>query len=267
MDDRTTAGRTSEPYSEFAAIYDAVMRDVAYEMWADYVEEICRRHGLTPATLLDVACGTGNSTLPFAARGYRTAGVDASPAMLAVARAKAKAGNLKVEFARQDMRFLRASELSVGPEFDLVICLYDSINYLTDPKELERALPGFLRALRPGGLLIFDVNAARRLSQMTETSILLEGAGWTFLEQNTFDPATSIWEITVTGFLRHRGELYRRFREVHRERAYSEDEMRAALSGAGFQVKAAYNAFGLEPADHETARIYFVAQRPFLDPP
>ncbi len=255
-------GRDAEPYSEFAAIYDAVMRDVAYDMWADYVEEICERHGHAPETVLDVACGTGSSTIPFAARGYRTAGVDSSRAMLDIAEAKATARGVGIEFALQDMRSLRADRLKTGPEFDLVICLYDSINYLADPKELRAALSGFLRALRPGGLFVFDVNAARRLSQMTETSIFLEGPGWTFIEQNTFDPASAIWEITVTGFIRRRGELYRRFREVHRERAYSESEMRSALTGAGFTVRAAYAAFGLEPADHETARIYFVGQRP-----
>lgn len=264
--DRSESGGTCRPYSEFAAIYDAVMKDVPYEMWADYVEELCRRQGNDPVNILDIACGTGNSTLPFAARGYRVTGVDSSQAMLAIARTKARARNLKVEFATQDMKHLAASQIPGGPEFDLVICLYDSINYLTDPAELGEALAGFLRVVCPGGLLILDVNAARNLHQMTDTSIFLEGPGWTFIEQNAFDPATSIWEITVTGFLRHRGELYRRFREVHRERAYSEAEMRLALSAAGFEVRAAYSAFGLEPAGDDTARIYLVARRPFLDP-
>ncbi len=252
----------SAPYTEFAAIYDAVMRDVAYGMWADYVEEICARHHFVPQTVLDVACGTGNSTIPFAKRGYRVAGVDASPAMLAIARAKAAADNLDIEFAQQDMRRLEPEALRTGPAFDLVICLYDSLNYLTDPRELEAALPGFLRAVRPGGLFVFDINAARRLSLMTETSLFLEGPGWSFIEQNDYDPATYLWQIKVTGFIRARGNLYRRFREVHRERSYSEREIRGMLRRVGFDLLAAYSAFGFEPAGSQAARIYFVAQRP-----
>lgn len=260
------------------------MKDVAYEMWADYIEEICQRHRFRPDTVLDVACGTGNSTIPFALRGYRMAGVDGSQPMLDVARAKAAARGLDIEFARQDMRDLRPAELKLGPEFGLVLCLYDSLNYLTDPRELQRALPGFLWAVRPGGLFIFDVNSARRLSQMTETSLFLEGPeppasrregpeppasrqmgpDWAFIEQNHFDPQSSIWEIYVTGFIRHKDGLYKRFREVHRERAYSEKEIRSALVQAGFKVAAAYNAFGFEPASPDAARIYFVAQRPRL---
>ncbi len=238
------------------------MKDVGYTMWADYVEEICAKHGLSPASVLDVACGTGNSTVPFAQRGYRTAGVDSSEAMLAVARAKAAAHGLDIEFARQDMRRLRPEDLKTGPVFDLVLCLYDSLNYLTRPEEVASAFRGVVSAVRPGGLFVFDVNSARRLAQMTETSIFLEGPGWAFIEQNDYDPATAIWEIRVTGFLRRRGNYYRRFREIHRERAYSEREIRALLGQAGFRTLAAYNAFGFEPAGRDTARIYFVAQRP-----
>lgn len=238
------------------------MRDVGYEMWADYVEEICRRHGLAPDTILDVACGTGNSTIPFAKRGYRLAGVDGSPSMLAVARAKAEAARLDIEFAQQDMRSLQPWALTRGPAFDLVLCLYDSLNYLTEPRELAVALPGFLAAVRPGGLLVFDVNAARRLSLMTETSLFLEGPDWTFIERNEYDPSTLMWRIKVTGFIREGGGLYRRFAETHLERSYSEKEIRAMLGTAGFRTLAAYNAFGFEPADKDSARIYFVAKRP-----
>lgn len=252
----------SSPYTEFAAIYDAVMRDVGYEMWADYVEEICSRHGLAPDTILDVACGTASSTIPFAKRGYRMVGVDRSRDMLAIAKAKAAASGLEIEFAQQDMRHLEPAKLKTAKAFDLVICLYDSLNYITDPRELEAALPGFLAAVRPGGLFVFDVNAARRLSLMTETSLFLEGPGWSFIERNEYDPASYMWRIEVTGFLRSRGNLYRRFREVHRERSYSEKEMRAMLKRAGFETLAAYSAFGFEPADAESARIYFVALRP-----
>jgi len=238
------------------------MRDVSYSMWADYVEEICARHGLAPETILDVACGTGGSTLPFAQRGYRIAGVDTSRSMLDVARAKAAAVDLPIEFALQDMRRLELGTLALGSVFDLVLCLYDSINYITDPRELEAALPGFLAALRPGGLFIFDVNSARRLSLMSEALLFLEGPGWSFLEQNAYDPASFIWEIKVTAFVRSRGGLYRRFKEIHRERAYSEKEIRGMLARTGFRTLATYAAFGFEAAGHDTARIYFVAQRP-----
>lgn len=258
--------RESAPYTEFAAIYDAVMRDVRYDLWADYVEELCSRHGLEPRTVLDVACGTGGSTLPFATRGYRVAGVDASAAMLDIARAKAEAHGLGVEFARQDMRDLRPEELSTGPEFDLVICLYDSINYVTDPREMVAVLRGVRRALRPGGLFIFDSNAARRLSQMTEATLVMEGPGWVFIERNEYDPTTLMWEIRVTGFVRTQRGLWRRFTETHRERSYTEREMRRLLERAGLVVEGTYAAFCWDPPGRDSARIHFVARRPAGDP-
>ena len=41
------------------------------------------RHGFAGKRLLDLACGTGNSFVPFMGRGFRVTGCDASPAMLA----------------------------------------------------------------------------------------------------------------------------------------------------------------------------------------
>ncbi len=262
MSDEEAREPEARPYSALASIYDGVMRDVNYSMWVDYIEELCHRHGLEPETVLDVACGTGNSTLPFARRGYRVAGVDSSEDMVAIARMKAASGGLDVEFAVQDMRELHPERLEMGPVFDLVLCLYDSINYLTDPREFARALLGFREAVRPGGFFVFDVNAARRLSQMTEASLFLEGPGWAFVEENQFTPSTSIWRIRVTGFIEERDGLYRRFREVHHERAYSQKEVAGMLAKAGWSLLGAYNAFGFEPASPDAARIYFVAQRP-----
>ncbi|MCL4323985.1 MAG: hypothetical protein M1144_00745, partial [Candidatus Thermoplasmatota archaeon] len=40
-----------------------VMQDVGYDFWVDYVEQILARFQAKPRTVLDLACGTGNTTL------------------------------------------------------------------------------------------------------------------------------------------------------------------------------------------------------------
>jgi hypothetical protein len=56
---------------------------------------------------------------------------------------------------------------------DLVTCLDDAVNYLLDAGELRAALTGMRANLRPGGLLVFDVNTLA-----TYLSVFCEGLSW-----------------------------------------------------------------------------------------
>ena len=68
-----------------------MMSGVDYEAWADYILSAAKRFGFLPETALDLACGTGSTTLPLARRGVRMTGLDLAPAMLKIAEEKAAA--------------------------------------------------------------------------------------------------------------------------------------------------------------------------------
>src|SRR5690606_28946383 len=76
---------TAEPFTLLASVYDVIMAEVEYEEWAAFILELLDARGYQGGPLLDLGCGTGNSTAPMADRGLDVAGVDASEAMLAVA--------------------------------------------------------------------------------------------------------------------------------------------------------------------------------------
>lgn len=232
------------------------MQDVGYDLWADYIEAILDRFGRHPKTILDLACGTGNSTLPFARRGYQLMGIDRSPEMLAKARDKAQKEGLTIAFEQGDMR-----TFSIDHPVDLITCLYDSLNYVLDLDELGEVCRRVSAALVPGGLFIFDVNSAYRLSHIPDTTMFVEESGFALVWENAYHSLDRIWEIRLTGFTRSDGDLYRQFKEVHRERAYTVEEIEGALRGAGFRVLGAYSAYGFEAPDADTARIYFVAEK------
>jgi SAM-dependent methyltransferase len=145
----TIAAPAREPYETFARFYDAFTAASDYEDWTAQVVALAERYGWTGNTVLDVACGTGNSLLPFARRGFEVVGCDLSSAMLAEAAAKAP----DVRLVEADMRALP----SLG-DFDLVTCFDDSLNHLGDEDELALALGSMARNLGAAGLLLFDLN-------------------------------------------------------------------------------------------------------------
>lgn len=75
-------------YEQFALLYDELMNDVPYDKWVEFTEESLQQADMKEAKILDVACGTGNVTLPLVQKGYDVVGVDLSEEMLAVAQQK-----------------------------------------------------------------------------------------------------------------------------------------------------------------------------------
>jgi ubiquinone/menaquinone biosynthesis C-methylase UbiE len=108
-------------------------------------EWVCSR---ADGDVLEVAVGTGLN-LPFYRPGVRLTGVDLSPAMLAVARARAAELGRDVELREGDAQALPFPDAS----FDAVVCTLSLCNI----PEPAAAIGQMRRVLRPGGrLLLLD---------------------------------------------------------------------------------------------------------------
>ena len=108
-------------YTDFAYIYDSLMhKDIDYEKWADYIENLFIMYDVNPDLVCDLACGTGNITIPLAKRGYDMTGVDISEDMLNIAREKAD--GLDILFLHQSM-----TDLDLFGTMGAFLCMIDSI--------------------------------------------------------------------------------------------------------------------------------------------
>jgi SAM-dependent methyltransferase len=159
---------TRAAYDAIAPVYDGLTAHHDHDRWLTLLLELADAHGLAGNRALDVACGTGKSFMPLVRRGFDVTACDLSPAMAARARRRARGHGVRVRVA--DMR--RLPVLCEGA--DLVTCLDDAVNYLLDANELRAALTGMRRNLRPGGLLVFDVNTLS-----TYRTVFCEGLSWT----------------------------------------------------------------------------------------
>ncbi|MGQ9824694.1 MAG: class I SAM-dependent DNA methyltransferase [Desulfotomaculales bacterium] len=244
-------------YEDLAEIYDFLVAGVDYEAWVDYLEEMLDRFGRRrPETVAELACGTGKILFSLARRGYRVWGVDISARMIAAAGRKARELGLPVDLRVQDMRDFRLEK-----PVELVVCFHDGLNYLTEFSGLVRAFRSVRRNLAPGGLFVFDVNTLTWLAG-------LSGEAGEYREENlhlawetSYDRTGPFWEIRLEACIRGKGGE-KKFTEVHRERGYTPGEVVRALSLAGLEALAAYDAFTFEPVRETSRRHFHVARRP-----
>lgn len=249
-----------EIYSAFAVIYDTVMRDVDYDSWARHIIRLAKKFRLPRSKLLEIACGTGTLSLRLTQLGCDVTGVDLSGDMLKLAREKLRAEDVDLPLYQASMDNL--SSLDLEPVFDLVTCLYDSLNYLLHEEAVLRSFHDVYELLRPGGGYIFDVT--------TEYNLLHNFAGYTFAEN--FDDVSYIWEneydilekicSSKVSMFRLEDSGYQKYVEVHRQKVYSTAWLKQSLNAVGFEVLGTFYNMTDKPVKAKCERIHFVCKKP-----
>ncbi|HUV05226.1 MAG TPA: methyltransferase domain-containing protein [Armatimonadota bacterium] len=250
---------TSSPASQFdkiAFLYDELMSGVPYRSWVAYVHRILERFDCHPGTVLDLCCGTGSMSLLLAEEGRRVAGADISPAMIALARRRADEVGLPVDYYVQD-----ASSLRLGRRFDLVLSLFDSLNYILESSALQEAFYRISEHLEPGGLLVFDMNTDVALAiGLFDQSNIGSKSSLIYDWRSSYDPMARICRIQMD-FRYRRGGAEKRVEVVHHQRAYDEEEIVEMLSSAGLPTLGVYHAYTFRKATKRSDRVFFVARK------
>jgi ubiquinone/menaquinone biosynthesis C-methylase UbiE len=138
------------PKNVEAELYDLWVADWPGEMefyyaWA--AQALARGEAV-----LEVACGTGRVAIRLAQAGVRVTGLDYSPAMLEVARAKS-AGITTVQWVQADMR-----DFDLGTRFGLVIIPGHAFQHMNTANDQVASLACIRRHLTPGGTLIVHLD-------------------------------------------------------------------------------------------------------------
>jgi SAM-dependent methyltransferase len=247
-----TGPPAARSFERIGVFYDELMSSVPYREWADYVERLLDRFDARPRRILDLACGTGKVGAELARRGFRAFGVDLSEGMARIAQRERR-----LPVAVQDARALG---LRAGA-CDLVVCLYDSLNYILEPEDLLEAFRGVRHALAPGGLFIFDLNTIRALALDLFTQDNLRSDDPLLYSWRSHWDATHR-RCTVDMWFRWRGEGEpREFREVHLQRGYEDSEVQSLLRRAAFGIHGTFDAFTFDPLTRLSTRAYYVAHR------
>ena len=148
-------------YARFAAFYDQIMGDRSADI--ERIRDVIKTYRPGARSLLELGCGTGAvlaglvADEPVTGRGLSVSGVDLSEEMLAVAARSVPAARL----VRADV-----TTFSLGTRFDVVICVFDTLNHLPSLQAWRAMFERVHEHLADDGLFFFDVNTTGRLRRL-----------------------------------------------------------------------------------------------------
>jgi SAM-dependent methyltransferase len=231
---------------------DMWQRAVPAEQTAAEAEFIQKHLGTdSPASLLDVPCGSGRLAVELASRGFTLSAVDLSSDFLRAARTGAHDRKVDVSWFQRDMR-----DLPWPGKFDGVICFGNSFGYFDDEGN-GRFLDAVLGVLKSGGRFLLDAssvaeNVIPQIRDHTEMQI----GDIRFIEDNHYDCELGRLDTDYTFVKGGRTE-----RKSGSHRLYTYREIHSLLTGTGFKDIETFGSIAGDPFKLGAPGLYVVAQR------
>jgi ubiquinone/menaquinone biosynthesis C-methylase UbiE len=237
-----------KPFSLLAQVYDAIMSDIDYEAWGNFILQSIEKRGSKPKKVLDIGCGTGNSTYPMIAQGLEVVGLDASDEMLEIAREKLP----MLTFIQADFR-----SFNLDTTFALVYSVFDSLNNLLTDQDFLQAAGCIYQHLEPGGFFMFDANTTVGLKDLWEAG---RAEGWAddvyYRWEHSFDEETGLAKVEA-----YCENNQTSFTEIHYERPYDQPLLERLLKQAGFRNIEFLTYPDGEAAHKDDERIWVLCRR------
>lgn len=253
--------KESNAYGSFAAVYDTFMDNIPYGKWGAYLHGLLTEYGIEDGLVLDLGCGTGSMTELLASLGYDMIGVDSSGDMLEIALEKREKSGYDILYLQQDMR-----EFELYGTVRAIVSICDSLNYITEPEELEQVFHWVNNYLDMDGVFIFDFNTEYKYREILGDRTIAENReDCSFIWDNYYYEEERINEYELSLFIKDEkfacdgGEIYQKYQETHFQRGYTLAEMKELVQSAGMRFFAAYDAFTREEPSDTSERIYVIA--------
>jgi len=215
---------------DLAFVHDAGFRDYALNA-ASGLLRVLRANGVREGLIVDLGYGSGHWAAELNRSGYDVVGIDHSPSMLDLARRVAPASKFRIG------SFWSAKL----PACDAVTSIGECLNYcfgVSNSRVALRSLFGRVyRALRAGGVFVFDFAEPDRLPMQMPRRSWFEGRDWAILVSVSGDRKRNLLRREIVCF-RKAGKLFRRSVEIHTLRLYQTRDLLRELTRAGFKARA-----------------------------
>lgn len=245
-------------YQKLPQYFDAHNMGEDTEAKNSIIEKLLKAHGVK--TVLDLTCGTGSQVFFLIKRGYKCTGADFSPALLEIARKRARDENIDVNFIDGDMRTLKVGQ------FDAVITIFNAVGHLTKD-DFEKAMRNISDNLKDGGIYVFDILNLEAMTDHVVSDLACytrKKVGDTLIHSaqcSTIDKANGILTSYETHMIQKDAEIPKRFTHEFSLQIYTAQELRDMLARNGFETVGQYDIDGSAFIKDTTTNILTIARK------
>ncbi len=241
-------------YDALSPIYDRMMNHVVYDEWVELIESVADRYlpSLHPS-VFELGGGTGVLGALLRRKGFRYLGSDRSFGMCCQSKRR------KALVACADAR-----ALPVKKHFDLIIFLYDGINYLPSLDDYALLFTEAAACLIPGGCLLFDItteaNSLRHFRDYLESE---DWGDYAYIRRSYFNLDTRLQhnDITIFRRLADKAPFYQRTVERHCQKVFSAEAIAGAVPASFFSILGIWDGFSMKEHRPQSERIHFLLKK------
>ena len=204
-------------YQYFSEVYDLFISD--YEWCLRFIKETIWEYADNPRSLLELACGTGNLLQHFIDE-YEISGIDISASMLA--QAKKKLPNVS-------LFEMNMADFKLNRKFDIVICMFDSINHLLSYEDWLKTFSCVRNHLNPGGIFMFDMNTMEKLDHLSKSPGFMQEKDDAYLNMKVTKTSENVINWNIKIFKRVRDNLYELNEDNIEETSFSSQKVKQDL--------------------------------------
>lgn len=238
-------------YEDFSYIYDKLSFDIEYEKYADHILKIAEKYSIKRNHMLELAAGSGMLTKHFFGEFESIDALDISTDMLNVFANKYDPDNVNLIY--YDM-----IDFENPGAYDLIVILLDSLNYVTDPAKLTKLFDNCYKNIKPGGLLVFDINSEYKMREIFGSNCYVYEYEDIFYSWDN-DMEGDLVDMHLNFFVEDDDGKYDRIYEYQQERVYERDFIIDELARAGFTDIQIYDLDDMGSVKDDTLRILFSA--------
>lgn len=240
-------------YGEFSYIYDKLSFDIDYEGYAKNIKDLAKKYEIGNENMLELACGSGMLTQYFFDDFERIDALDISTDMLNCFAEKYD--NDKVNLIYYDMVAFEQKNF-----YDLIVILLDSVNYVTNPADLEKLFRNSYDNLKDDSLLVFDINSEMKMREIFGSECYVYEYEDIFYTWDNYMEDDLI-NMNLNFFVENPDGTYRRIEEYQQERIYGVDYVKTLLEKIGFTDIRIFDEDTLDDVNEETLRVLFSARK------
>jgi SAM-dependent methyltransferase len=237
----------ASPYEAFALLYSRTMAEDFCRRALPVYQYLALRGAPVGSPLLDVCCGSGQWARELTQLGYPVTGLDASPAMIRLARETAPKARFLIADAR-NFHFVNS--------FSGIISAFNSLAHASCAEQLLLIFRNIRRALASDAAFVFDLSMEEAYMSRWRGRFSSQTGELTF----TLEPTYDCFSRTAQNHIRignRNGDSVSNTAFTISQHCYSEDEIRGALRLADFREIESFDAEGDLAIAGERGRRFF----------